>query len=237
MSEQTPEKDSSISATGSGGRYPRTGRPLEARSKSSSIPYGLLLVMAIIIAVGGWLVYDLFEATEGELENARARIMQLEERARITDEAVTETGASASEQINLWESEIRRLEQQRKRNKSAIDANQVALQKQVKTLSAIETSMRGLKAQVSRHEGSFTQQQEVIDQLNTLQENVEQLVNQQRDLVDKVNVTSMTTSGLRSSLEPRVKENAEAIAAIDAYRREVNARLADLKRRIESSLP
>ena len=71
--------------------------------------------MAIIIGGGGWCVYDLFEATEDELEKARARITQLEERLRITDEAVTETGASASEQINLWESEIRRLEQQRKR--------------------------------------------------------------------------------------------------------------------------
>ncbi len=193
--------------------------------------------MAIIIGVGGWLVYDLFEVIEDELENAGARITHLDERVRVTDAAVTETGASASEQINLWESEIRRLEQQRKRNKSAIDANQVTLQKQVKMLSTIEASMRGLKSQVSRHEGSFAQQQEVIDQLNTLQENIEQLVNQQRDLVDKMNITSMTTSGLRSSLEPRVKENEEAIAAIDAYRREVNARLADLKRRLESSIP
>lgn len=191
--------------------------------------------MAIIIGVGGWFVYDVFEATEDELEKARARITQLEERVQITDEAVTETGASASEQINLWESEIRRLEQQRKRNKSAIEDNQAAFERRTKTVSAIETSIRGLKAQVSRHEGSFSQQQEVIDQLNTLQENIEQLFNQQRDLVDKVNVTSVTTSGLRSNLETRVKENEEAITAIDAHRREVNARLADLKRRLELS--
>jgi chromosome segregation ATPase len=191
--------------------------------------------MAIIIGVGGWFVYDVFEATEDELEKARARITQLEERVQITDEVVTETGASASEQINLWESEIRRLEQQRKRNKSAIEENQAAFERRTKTVSAIETSIRGLKAQVSRHEGSFSQQQEVIDQLNTLQENIEQLFNQQRDLVDKVNVTSLTTSGLRSNLETRVKENEEAITAIDAHRREVNARLADLKRRLELS--
>ena len=189
--------------------------------------------MAIIIGVGGWFVYDVFEATEDELEKARARITQLEERVQITDEVVTETGASASEQINLWESEIRRLEQQRKRNKSAIEENQAAFERRTKTVSAIETSIRGLKAQVSRHEGSFSQQQEVIDQLNTLQENIEQLFNQQRDLVDKVNVTSVTTSGLRSNLETRVKENEEAITASDAHRREVNARLADLKRRLE----
>ena len=94
-----------------------------------------------------------------------------------------------------------------------------------------------MKAQVSRHEGSFTEQQKVLDELNTLQNNVEQLVNQQRDLVDKVNVTSLTTSGLRSSLETRVRENEEAIVAIDAYRREVNARLAELKRRLESPRP
>ena len=188
------------------------------------------------MAAAGWLVYDLFETSEEELQSVRARITQLEERARITDETVTETGASASEQINLWESEIRRLEQQRKRNKSAIEANQVTLQKQAKTLSAIETSIRGLKAQVSRHDGSFTQQQQIIDELNTLQENVERLVSQQRDLVDKVNVTSVTTSGLRSNLETRVQENEEAITAIDAHRREVNARLADLKRRLELSI-
>ena len=193
--------------------------------------------MAIIVGVGGWFVFALFEATEDELEDARARITVLEERVRVTDETVTETGASANEQINLWESEIRRLEQQRKKNKSAIEGNRAEYEKQAKTVTSIETSIRGLKAQVSRHEGSFTEQQKVLDELNTLQNNVAQLVNQQRDLVDKVNVTSLTTSGLRSSLETRVRENEEAIVAIDAYRREVNARLAELKRRLESPRP
>ena len=85
--------------------------------------------MAIIVGVGGWFVYDLFEATEDELEKARVRITQLEARVRVTDEAVTETGASDSEQINLWESEIRRLEQQRKKNKNAIEENRAAFEK------------------------------------------------------------------------------------------------------------
>ena len=96
--------------------------------------------MAIIVGVGGWFVFDLFEATEDELEDARARITLLEERVRITDETVTETGASANEQINLWESEIRRLEQQRKKNKSAIEGNRAEYQKQAKTLHIYKVS-------------------------------------------------------------------------------------------------
>ena len=100
---------------------------LSQRFSRTSIGMWSVVLLAMIMAAAGWFVYDLFETSEEELQSARARLTQLEERARITDETVTETGASASEQINLWESEIRRLEQQRKRNKSAIDANQVTL--------------------------------------------------------------------------------------------------------------
>ena len=51
----------------------------------------------------------------------------------------------------------------------------------------------------------------------------------QRELVDKVNVAARTASSLEDALESRVRENEEAIAAIDGSRTTVTNQLRELK--------
>ncbi len=61
---------------------------------------------------------------------------------------------------------------------------------------------------------------------------MQRMVAGQRDLTDKVNVAQQSVSALQSGLAGRVSENEQAVAAIDAYRLQLNARLADIERRL-----
>ena len=60
------------------------------------------------------------------------------------------------------------------------------------------------------------------------------MLERQRDIADKANVANQVASSLKVGLETRVNENEQAINAIDAYRLQINSRVADLQRRIES---
>ncbi|MEC9156439.1 MAG: hypothetical protein VX443_10690, partial [Pseudomonadota bacterium] len=90
-----------------------------------------------------------------------------------------------------------------------------------------------LKATTARHEEAFDQQTALIDQLTSVEIQLQQLVRAQQDLVDKVNATSQAVAKMRASLDSQVDENTEAIAAIDAYRIATNSRFRDLEQRLE----
>ena len=73
----------------------------------------------------------------------------------------------------------------------------------------------------------------MIDQLTSIEIQLQQLVRAQQDLVAKVNTTSQSVAKLRANLDTQVEENTEAIAAIDAYRIATNSRFRDLEQRLD----
>ncbi|MEQ9002113.1 MAG: hypothetical protein RIE74_00960, partial [Pseudomonadales bacterium] len=102
-----------------------------------------LAVLAAGLLVAGWFIaeqYQQLQESDRSLADARARIEVMEDRLRTTDEALTETGANTSEQINFWESEIRKLwAVTNDRNKKWIEDNQ-------KAIAALQQSLSGLEA-------------------------------------------------------------------------------------------
>ena len=100
-------------------------------------------------------------------------------------------------------------------------------------MTGLQSTTRDLKASTSRHEAAFNQQTALIDQLTSVEIQLQQLVRAQQDLVDKVNTTSQAVAKMRANLDIQVTENTEAIAAIDAYRIATNSRFRDLEKRFE----
>jgi chromosome segregation ATPase len=199
------------------------------------------LLLAILVAglmVAGWFIAEQYQSLQAEAEalaDARARIDVLEDRLRVTDEALTETGATTNEQINFWESEIRKLwAVSNDRNKQWIEDNQKSISALQQSLTGLEATTRDIRGTLGRHESAFARQQEVVDQLTAMEVQLQQIVRSQRDLVDRVNAASQSVASLNSGLANRVKETEEAVAAIDAYRLQLNSRLADLERRVNS---
>jgi chromosome segregation ATPase len=244
MAERSP-RNSSISTNpddatgyrrGSGGARRRT-----SSGGGGSKMIGINLILAVLVAglvIAGWFIanqHQLLTAEKTALDAAEGRIALLEDRLRMTDETLIDSEEDTQEKIGFWETEIRKLwAVSNERNRTWIKDNEAALAKLTKTLSAVEASNRELTSSVGRHESAFSQQQAIIDQLTSMEISIQQLANTQRDIVDKVNSASQSVASLNAGLAARVGENEQAVAAIDAYRVQVNTRLANIERRLDS---
>lgn len=235
---------SSISASPddvSGRRRPVQGprrRPAKEGETRSVGQYLILAVLVAGLAISGWFIanqHRLLAEESRALADAKDRIAVLEDRLRVTDEALTETGETTNEQINFWESEIRKLwAVTNDRNRKWIKDNEGAIAKLSKSLSGMEATDRDIKGTLGRHESAFAQQQSMVDQLTSMEIQMQQVLRSQRDLVDKVNSAQQSVASLQSGLSNRVRENEQAVKAIDAYRLQLNNRLADIERRLSS---
>ena len=198
---------------------------------------GFTLVLAVLaagLAAAGWFIanqHQLLTEEQRQVADARTRIEALEDRLRMTDQVISETDAETGEQINLWESEIRKLWAiSNERNKKWIQDNQRLLQSQKTTIQALQSTNQSLKSSVARHEKALGQQQEVADQLASIELQLQRMLRGQRELVDKVNAAAQTVARMNSE----VKEHEQAIAAIDSYRRQFNTRLVDIEQRLDA---
>ena len=201
---------------------------------------GFTLVLAVLsagLAVAGWFIanqHRLLTAEQERLAQADTRIQALEERLRMTDQVMSETDAETGEQIDFWESEIRKLwAVSNDRNKKWIQDNQKLLNSHKSTIRALESTDKSLKSSVARHEKALGRQDEVADQLASIELQLQRVLRGQRDLVDKVNAAAQTVASVNSSVE----EHEQAIAAIDSYRRQFNTRLVDIEQRLDALGP
>ena len=246
MTDRSPQTSSLSANPDDSTGYRRGGKGGGRRRPSSSgggggRMLGVNLILAVLVAglvVAGWFIanqHQLLTAEKKALDAAEGRIAQLEERLRMTDETLIDSEKDTEEQIGFWESEIRKLwAVSNERNRKWIKDNEAALAKLTKTLTAIETSNRDLGTAVGRHEAAFKQQQAIIDQLTSMEISIQQMANTQRDIVDRVNSASQSVASLNAGLAGRVSENEQAVAAIDAYRVQVNTRLADIERKLDN---
>ena len=193
------------------------------------------LILAVLVAglgVAGWFIANQHQqilAEQSRNADANRRLQALEERLRMTDQVISETDAETDEQINFWESEIRKLwAVSNERNKDWIQENQKLLASQKAAIGALQGADKTLKSAVDRHEQAFGRQQQLGDQLASIELQLQQVLRGQRDLVDRVNGASQTLAGLSS----RVTENEQAIAANDTHRLQINQRLERIENRL-----
>ena len=110
----------------------------------------LLALMVAGLAGAGWFIANqqqMLAAEQGRLDDANRRLAVLEQRLSATDNAMSQEGQDTKQQINLWESEIRKLWAiANERNKDWIKENQAGLKTVSATLNGIRASNRDLKA-------------------------------------------------------------------------------------------
>lgn len=219
----------------------RGGKPRPAPSTGTSRSVGVNIVLVVLIAglmVAGWFLvhqYQQLTAAEDSLSDASRRLGLLEDRLRMTDQTMSESGDEVQDQLGLWESEIRKLwDVANKRNKNWIEENQGKLKRHDERLGAVDASIANLKSSVSRYDEALGRQNAILDQLAAIELQVRQNVEQQRRTTDELNAMRQTVASLQSGLGRRVADNEEAIEAIDAYRIQLNNRLNDLRNRIEA---
>ena len=236
----TNDADQSLS-TEPGGDRPSGGGRRPQRSRSAEGGRGVFLNGVMVVLVGGliaagWFIANQQQALIAEqarLTDANTRLQRLEQRLSATDTALSQGGEDTQEQLSLWESEIRKLWAiANERNRDWIKENQSRLKTVSATLNGIRASNRDLKAATGRHEEALKVQQQVIDQVTSLELQLQQMLRSQRELVDKTNVASQNLAKIEAGLSPQVLENTEAVLAFDAFRIASNKRLVALEREL-----
>jgi len=233
MSDLSTEVDSGYRRGGGQRRPTKRGGGGSAKTLGTSV---ILVVLLAGLVVAGWFIWNqqrLLMESENRMGAARDKTEELEARIMANENAMGLEGRDTKEQIGFWENEIRKLWTiTNERNKKWIKDNERALKKITSTINGIEASNRDLKAAVGQHDTALSQQRTLIDQLASLEQQMEQMVRGQRDLVDKTNTANQGLASIRATLQGKVDDNAEAIQAIDAYRVAVNSRLANMERRM-----
>ena len=223
--------------------YRRGGSRRSSGDSGSRILSGRIVSAILLLGLvsAGWFLFvqqhELGEERK-RLDQANQRLLVLEERLSATDTAIMQEGQDTKEQIGFWQDEIRKLwAVSNERNKKWIKDNERNISKINANIDGVLASTRDIKAAVDRHESAVNQQQAVIDQLTSLDLQLQQIVRSQRDLVDKVNNTNSSFSQIRGDLSGKVNDNVEAIESMDAYRVTLNAKIRELELRLGQLSP
>ena len=221
-------------------RVPRRSRGGRSTGGGALVVVNAVLAVLVIgLAAAGWVILtqqDRLDANQRTISDSTTRIRALEERLRMTDATLSESDADTNEQIAFWDSEIRKLwDIGNKRNRRWIEDNRANVTKLTASLGKAQTELNGVRSTVARLDTTVKGQQDIADRVTALDMQMQRLLRQQRDLVDKANQAAQTASSLKATLESRVRDNEEAIAAIDAHRTRLNSDIAELRRFLGSA--
>ena len=247
FSSVPPTIDEPQGATSGNKKAPnkKSARPA-APVKAKSSPVALFALLLALVGLGGagYLGWQL-QLAQTNLVTTEARLESLERQLNLTDseasQSVTVLQASLKktrEDLEVANSEIRKLWDTRNVNRKAIAANKSGVEaakkkadKSTVTANSALTMAQSQEQNWKALSGDMVLQSEQITVVTDLAEGQQSQI---RELTDVSNRVSSQLVGLQSDLAKRVAANEEAIASTDAFRRAALNDIQDLKRRLGS---
>lgn len=248
--DKAPPRTERLQTSSKGGSSRRQTPPPPPPPTSSNGP-GFLAIFALVLAIGalgyaGYLTWKFTEAQK-ELVAAQNQITNLEARLDLSSNESSETVDDIRDKLEWADSEIRKLwGVSHDTNRKKITANEDALAALKKQVAATEKDAATARASANNIKTELEKRITAMDkqlassaaELKKSQQALQQLAaNGERlqSLSMDVQRVSQQLPGLKD-LAARVKTNEDAIAAIDAYRRNVNRDILQLKQQINSAV-
>lgn len=214
-------------------------KPTEGRRSGGTGSRVFTVVLAL--AVLGLVAYaihlnQLGAETRTNLENLQARFDHLEGQIMSTDESLSQSGAAIQAKLREVDSEIRKLwGVSNDRNRKAIAANEEAIKKLTATVSQVEQTsgsqvgtMKALQSKVDQFErGIGSANAEVL----AVKAEIEQIKGR-LNIVNAAAERIEATTNRVNNLDSRVRSHEEAIQSIDAFRRQTNQSLLQLRQQL-----
>jgi len=212
----------------SGGRTPIAGRSVPVRPVIVKSPLGPIALIIALLGVGlaGYSYWQLVESQK-TLKAADARIVELEKQLEMTGDESTASMAAVQAKLKWADSEIRKLwGVAYDRNKKSIEENTQAIAVLKKGAGSIDSK---IKAALKDPKAEIRMINDLLDSqtaaLSAVEGKSQAQMAQVQELTDKVRELDR----LQSEFNNRIKTNEEAIRAIDAFRRNINQQLLQLK--------
>lgn len=236
-----PTRDS-ISASPDDGRRRRasgsgsgrtTKKPARGGSSGGGASFATGLILTLLVAglgIAGWFImnqHKLLTAATQERAQAEERLKVLEDRLRATDDLLTDADSDTKEKLGYWESEIRKVwDIAYRTNRPWIKENQAALSTHNSQLETLTVQLEQLRADLVDHDNKISKAATAIAGIAPLADELQELAASQKTLGNKIDALA------GGGLAERVGRNEQAVAAIDAYRVQLNGRLTELQSRV-----
>jgi chromosome segregation ATPase len=200
---------------------------------------GLFILLSLVAAVSAcawaWHLQQQLQMANDQVADYASRVGDLEDRLSDTDEGMNQNAAVQVVKISELESEVRKLWDDRKKSRGSfkkLEDKTNSYGKSIKgmdaTLSKAESQLKDVSGDLAKLKGVSGDLSRLMTSAKTNQAEVERVA----DALNRINL------GL-SKLEKRVQGNEEWVGSINAFRKQVNARLAELQdaQRVMQSSP
>lgn len=219
-------------------------KPSPVQKAAPSRLGGLALLVAVAALGGsGFLAWQLQQSQEA-LATADSRLVALEQKFELSDDESSQSVTALQAKLKWADAEIRKLwGVSYDTNRKNISAHKAKLASLEKSLGAVSKTAKATKTTAATAQNQLSKLQVEFNELS--QQNVAGTakfdsalagLDSQRKLLqqstDDVNRLKQQLAKLNLDLNSRVKDNEEAIDAIDKHRLTVNRELSQIKQRL-----
>jgi len=196
------------------------------------------LVLTIALAVAGiacgwaWQLQTALDDAQRQQKLTQGRVADLEALLSDTDETVNKSAAAMGAQLRLLDTEVRKLWDARKISNgklTKLEKTAVTQEKQITNLnnqtSTQSEQLSSMQSELADLSSALTALTRVSGDLERLAESAQRAQTDVERLADGLNKSNLE----RSALRKQVESNAEWIESINAFRRQVNANIAELE--------
>ena len=215
---------------------PRPAPVYQAKPTGGGFVAGLALLVAVAATAGsGFLAWKLQQA-EALLLGADTRLQALESRLDFSNEESSQSVDAIRAKLKWADAEIRKLwGVSYDTNRKTIKTNSNKLAKIEKQAKAAAKASKSAQTLADGHKQQLASLKKITSgdsvRIEEALKNLELQRKRLQEAVDKANKANTELARLRNDLGSRVKNNEEAIEAIDAYRVRINREVSELKER------
>lgn len=184
---------------------------------------GWLVWLVILILLGGaYYLYQQLDLARAQLTLDQKRIERLEQQLNVTDESVSETTDQVQKQVQFLDTEIRKLwDNVWKKSREQLADHETRLGK-------IDKSLAGLQGKLAEVEKTLASDRKELAALKVQQQKTQSMAETNWSQIAELREGGDTAEQI-ARLEERVKANEDWVESINAFRKQVNRDLSELK--------
>ena len=221
----TANRDEAVSSA------PRGAIPARAPRTEAAMGLTARLVLTIALAVAGiacgwaWQLQTALDDAQRQQKLIQGRVTDLEALLSDTDETVNKSAAAMGAQLRLLDTEVRKLWDARKISNGKLTKLEKTAVTQEKQITNLNNKAARQAEQLALAQSELAALTKVAGDLERLAASAQRAQTDVERLADGLNKSNLE----RSALRKQVESNAEWIESINAFRRQVNANIAELE--------
>ena len=210
---------------------PRNAIPAKSGAAVAGMGMMSRLVLTVALASAGvacawaWQLQLLLDKEQERQTAILARVAGLEDLLSDTDESVSKSAAAMGAQLRLLDTEVRKLWDARKVSNGSIKKIEKDIENTGKKITGLLSESNNHKNQLNSIGTELASLTEVAGDLERLAASAQQAQTNAERLADGLNKSNLE----RAALRKQVASNAEWIDSINAFRPQVNTKIAELE--------